>query len=127
MKTQKISESGLIGTDGRLRIPMDRVNAWCAEHKGERVVIRFEAAAPVQVNCNWHIISITLFRPSKRPFWKPANARPKNRLICGCANNAGRVITIMADCWKPGKYQTRLFRFLGMVETVCRRKPFRVY
>lgn len=46
MKTGKISESGLIGTDGRLRIPMDRVNAWCAEHKGERVVIRFEAAAP---------------------------------------------------------------------------------
>ena len=45
MKTQKISESGLIGTDGRLRIPMDRVNAWCAEHKGERVVVRFEAAA----------------------------------------------------------------------------------
>ena len=46
MKTQKISESGMIGTDGRLRIPMDRLNAWCAEHKGERVVIRFEAAAP---------------------------------------------------------------------------------
>ena len=36
----------MIGTDGRLRIPMDRLNAWCAEHKGERVVIRFEAAAP---------------------------------------------------------------------------------
>ena len=46
MKTTKISESGLIGTDGRLRIPMDRVNAWCAEHKGERVIIRFEAVAP---------------------------------------------------------------------------------
>ena len=46
MKTQKISESGLIGTDGRLRIPMDRVNVWCKEHKGERVVVRFEAAAP---------------------------------------------------------------------------------
>lgn len=46
MKTQKISECGLIGTDGRLRIPMDRVNSWCSEHKGERVVIRFEAAAP---------------------------------------------------------------------------------
>lgn len=44
MKTQKISESGLIGTDGRLRIPMDRINAWCKEHKGDRVVIRFEAA-----------------------------------------------------------------------------------
>lgn len=46
MKAQKISESGLIGTNGRLRIPMERVNAWCAEHKGERVVIRFDAAAP---------------------------------------------------------------------------------
>lgn len=42
----KISESGLIGEDGRLRLPMDRVNAWCAGHKGERVVVRFEAAAP---------------------------------------------------------------------------------
>lgn len=46
MKTQKISESGLIGTDGRLRMPMDRLNEWFAEHKGERVVVRFEAAAP---------------------------------------------------------------------------------
>ena len=46
MKTQKISESGLIGTDGRLRMPMDRLNEWFAQHKGERVVIRFEAAAP---------------------------------------------------------------------------------
>lgn len=46
MKADKISESGLIGTDGRLRLPMDRLNAWCAEHKGQRVVIRFDAAAP---------------------------------------------------------------------------------
>lgn len=48
MKTQKISESGLIGTDGRLRIPMDRVNAWCAEHKGERVIVVFEAGGNEQ-------------------------------------------------------------------------------
>lgn len=46
MKADKISESGIVGTDGRLRIPMDRLNAFFAEHKGERVVVRFEAAAP---------------------------------------------------------------------------------
>lgn len=46
MKPTKISESGLIGKDGRLRMPMDRVNAFFEAHKGERVVVRFEAAAP---------------------------------------------------------------------------------
>lgn len=46
MKTDKISESGMIGTDGRLRLPMDRINAFCADNKGTRVVVRFEAAQP---------------------------------------------------------------------------------
>lgn len=46
MKTNKISESGIIGNDGRLRMPMDRLNAFFAEHKGERVIVQFEAAAP---------------------------------------------------------------------------------
>lgn len=46
MKTHKISESGLIGADGRLRIPMDRLNACFAEHKGERVVVRFYFDVP---------------------------------------------------------------------------------
>lgn len=46
MKTDKISESGMIGTDGRLRLPMDRVNTCFAEHKGERVVVRFYFSAP---------------------------------------------------------------------------------
>ena len=45
MKTNKISESGIIGNDGRLRMPMDRLNAFFAEHKGERVIVRFDAAA----------------------------------------------------------------------------------
>lgn len=44
MKPTKISESGLIGNDGRLRMPMDRVNAFFEAHKGERVVVLFEAA-----------------------------------------------------------------------------------
>ena len=36
----------MIGTDGRLRIPMDRLNACFAEHKGERVVVRFYFDVP---------------------------------------------------------------------------------
>ena len=46
MKSDKISESGIIGPNGQLRMPMDRLNAFFADHKGERVVVRFEAAAP---------------------------------------------------------------------------------
>ena len=46
MKAEKISEAGIVGQDGRVRMPMDRLNAFFAEHKGERVVVRFEAAAP---------------------------------------------------------------------------------
>lgn len=48
MKSQKISESGIVGKDGRLRMPMDRVNAWLSEHKGERIVVRFEALGKEQ-------------------------------------------------------------------------------
>lgn len=44
MKQTKISESGIIGPDGRLRMPMDRVNAFFAANKGQRVVVRFETA-----------------------------------------------------------------------------------
>lgn len=46
MKTGKISESGGIGADGKLRLPMDRLNACFAEHKGERVVVRFYFDVP---------------------------------------------------------------------------------
>jgi len=46
MKTDKISESGIIGTDGRLHIPMDRLNACFRQHKGERVVVQFFFAVP---------------------------------------------------------------------------------
>lgn len=48
MKPAKISESGVIGTDGKLRLPMDRLNAFFAEHKGERVIVVFEAAGNKQ-------------------------------------------------------------------------------
>jgi len=44
MKSDKISESGTIGKDGKLRLPMDRLNAWFASHPGERITVRFEAA-----------------------------------------------------------------------------------
>lgn len=42
----KISESGTIGTDGRLRMPMERLNEFFAANKGMRVVASFEVAAP---------------------------------------------------------------------------------
>ena len=42
----KISEAGTIGADGKLRMPMDRVNQFFAGHKGARVVATFEVAAP---------------------------------------------------------------------------------
>ena len=45
-KMAKISESGIIGTDGKLRMPMDRLNAFFAANKGQRVVVQFEAAEP---------------------------------------------------------------------------------
>lgn len=46
MKTQEISESGIIGKDGRLRLPMDRLNTFFADNKGKRVIVRFEAVEP---------------------------------------------------------------------------------
>lgn len=42
----KISESGVITVNGQLRMPMDRLNAFFRRHKGERVVVQFEAAVP---------------------------------------------------------------------------------
>lgn len=42
----KISESGTIGTDGKLRLPMDRLNAFFSQNKGKRVIVNFEAATP---------------------------------------------------------------------------------
>jgi len=42
----KISESGFIGEDGRLRMPMDRLNQEFARHKGQRVIMRVEFAFP---------------------------------------------------------------------------------
>lgn len=43
---KKISESGIISDDGKLRLPMFRVNAFCLANKGKRVIVRIEAAAP---------------------------------------------------------------------------------
>lgn len=42
----KKSESGIIGHDGKMRMPMDRLNAFFAEHKGQRVIAVFTAVAP---------------------------------------------------------------------------------
>lgn len=42
----KISESGFVGQDGRLRMPMDRLNQEFARHKGQRVIMCFEFGSP---------------------------------------------------------------------------------
>lgn len=39
----RIAESGLIGMDGKLRLPMDRVNEFCARNVMKRVIVTFEA------------------------------------------------------------------------------------
>lgn len=44
--SHEISETGIIGPDGKLRLPMDRLNAFFAANKGKRVIVRFEAAMP---------------------------------------------------------------------------------
>lgn len=46
MKTTKISESGFVFDDGALRMPMDRLNAFFADHKGCRITATFEATEP---------------------------------------------------------------------------------
>ena len=46
MPESKISELGTIGEDGRLRLQMERVDAYLAEHKGERCMVIFQAFAP---------------------------------------------------------------------------------
>lgn len=46
MKADKISESGTIGKDGKLRLPMDRINQFTADNKGMRVIATFEVVEP---------------------------------------------------------------------------------
>lgn len=43
MKFSAIVESGIIGADGNLRLPMDRLRQFFSQHKGERLIVRFEA------------------------------------------------------------------------------------
>ena len=39
----KITESGVIGGDGKLRMPMDRLRNFFTANKGHRVIVSFEA------------------------------------------------------------------------------------
>lgn len=36
----------MVGEDGKLRLPMDRLNAFFKANKGKRLIVRFEAATP---------------------------------------------------------------------------------
>lgn len=46
MKPNSISETGVIGTDGKFRLPMDRLNQFFADNKGKRIFVRFECQEP---------------------------------------------------------------------------------
>lgn len=46
MKPNSISETGVIGTDGKLRLPMDRLNQFFADNKGKRIFVKFECQEP---------------------------------------------------------------------------------
>lgn len=46
MKPTKISECGTINDNGRLLMPMDRINAFFSANRGQRVIVRFETAEP---------------------------------------------------------------------------------
>ena len=48
MKQTYIVEFGRISEEGALRLPMDRARAFFAQHKGSRVLMRFEV---VQAGC----------------------------------------------------------------------------
>ena len=41
-----LKESGLIGKDGLLRLPMERVREYCRAHPGQRVIVSFQAIEP---------------------------------------------------------------------------------
>lgn len=43
MKRTQISSTGTINNEGRLLMYMGEINDFCRQHKGERVVVRFEA------------------------------------------------------------------------------------
>lgn len=44
--TTKISEFGRISKDGKLLLPMDRINQFTKSHPGKNIVVRFEVAEP---------------------------------------------------------------------------------
>lgn len=46
LRMTKIVESGIIGMDGKLRLPMDRVNGFLAANKGRRAIVTFESVLP---------------------------------------------------------------------------------
>lgn len=46
MNPNSISETGVIGTDGNLRLPMDRLNQFFADNRGKRIFARFECQEP---------------------------------------------------------------------------------
>lgn len=48
-----IVESGTIGKDGKLRLPMDRLNMFFKANLGKRIIARFEVLEPGTSEAQW--------------------------------------------------------------------------
>ena len=93
MNPAKISESGVIGTDGKLRLPMDRLNAFFAANKGQRVIVRFEAAAPGSTAAQLAYYFQYIVPTIQTALWETGDRKTEKqvdlwlRQQCGCCYN----------------------------------------
>lgn len=46
MRESVMVETAVVGLDGKLRLPMERVHQYSRQHIGRRVIVRFEAVIP---------------------------------------------------------------------------------
>lgn len=99
MKTDKISESGIITDNGQLRLPMDRLNAFFAANKGKRVVVRFEAAAPGSTELQLAYYFNYIVPTIQTALWENGDRRTEKQVDCwlrqqcaSCYNDYGGLL-----------------------------------
>ena len=99
MKSDKISESGIITDNGQLRIPMDRLNAFFAANKGKRVVVRFEAAEPGSTELQLAYYFNYIVPTIQTALWENGDRRTENQVdlwlrqqCASCYNDYGGLL-----------------------------------
>lgn len=96
MKSAEIVESGMVGADGKMRLPMDRLRQFFSEHKGERLIVRIEAVktgtSEAQLAYYYHYVLPTI----QRAFYELGE-----RLTVD--NVDGMMRERSSVCWKDGE------------------------